>query len=153
MEPIEKRIQHIVEPIVKDNFLDLFGITVTKLKGKTVLVITLDKRSGYVGLEECALISRELEKKLDEMDWMPEPYVLEITSPGLDRPLRHVQDCERFIGRLAKFVFKQPINGQYTYQGRLDGGKAEQVQVLLANGHRIQFEFDNVKEAKLVVEL
>src|SRR3989440_5969096 len=74
-----------------------------------------------VSVEDCARVSRDLSAVLDVEDVVPTAYTLEVSSPGLDRPLRHAADYGRFAGRRAKLVMRQPVDGQMFFKGRLGG--------------------------------
>ena len=74
-----------------------------------------------VSVEDCARVSRDLSAVLDVEDVVPTAYILEVSSPGLDRPLRHADDYRRFSGRRAKLVVREAIDGQKFFRGRLAG--------------------------------
>jgi len=88
------QLRQVAEAVVRDNFLELFELKLRPQGKKLILTVVLDKKSGLVSLDECAAVSRDLEKRLDEMDLIGVPYLLEVSSPGLDRPLRTIEDCE-----------------------------------------------------------
>jgi ribosome maturation factor RimP len=110
-----------------------------------------------VGIEECQRVSHDLSALLDvEEEEMGEAalakeYTLEVSSPGLDRPLRHEADYRRFAGRLAKVVSTEPIGGQSAFSGRLRG--VEDGHVILEEGRRThRVPLARVKRAQLAVE-
>lgn len=150
---LEKTLRELVEPVVKDSFLELFDLTVKRQGRQTLVEVTLDKRDGNVTLEDCAQVSRDLEKRLDELDPIEGTYLLEVSSPGLDRPLRGPEDCQRFTGRLALFIVKEPLDGNYSLRGRLTGGSDEGAHLRLEGGRDVTVPFSNVKSARLVVEM
>jgi ribosome maturation factor RimP len=90
---------------------------------------------------------------MDELNLIQSTYLLQVSSPGLDRPLRNLEDCQRFQGSLAQFVFKEPVQGQVTFRGRLGGVKDGQVELLPDQGQPIWAPFASVKRAHLVVEI
>jgi len=117
----------------------------------------VERPEDAVGIAECQRVSHDLSALLDvEEEEMGEPalageYTLEVSSPGLDRPLRHEADYRRFAGRLAKVVSKEPIDGQSAFSGRLRG--IEDGHVILEEGRRThRVPFAQVKRAQLVVE-
>jgi ribosome maturation factor RimP len=152
-EPKMAQLREIVEAVVKDNFLELFDFRTRPQGKKLVLTVAIDKKSGPVTLNECAAVSQDVEKKLDDMDLIETSYLLEVTSPGLDRPLRHLDDCRRFKGRLARFVLREPLDGQVTLEGRLGDVNEEKVELLLNQGRVLWVSFPAVKTARLVVEI
>jgi ribosome maturation factor RimP len=110
-----------------------------------------------VGIEECQRVSHDLSALIDvEEEEMGEAalakeYTLEVSSPGLDRPLRHEADYRRFAGRLAKVVSTEPIGGQSAFSGRLRG--VEDGHVILEEGRRThRVPLARVKRAQLAVE-
>ena len=121
---------------------------------RPLIRIRIDRAAGEpagVNVDDCARVSRALESWLDEVESMPERYVLEVSSPGLDRPLRHEADYRRFAGRLAKIVTTQPIERQSAFAGRIAG--IEKGAVILEEGrktHRVPL--DRIKRAHLDVE-
>jgi ribosome maturation factor RimP len=98
-------------------------------------------------------VSRELSTILDVEDPLDRAYTLEVTSPGLDRPLRHEADFRRFAGRLAKLVLEQPVDGQTFFNGRIQGVEGDEVVLLVGKkerAHRIPLA--GIKRANLDVE-
>jgi len=84
---IEKRVSEIAKPIVEGFGLILFDVKYKMQSGRWVLTIVIDKLNDYVSTKDCELVSYEIEKKLDSNDLIPGRYYLEVSSPGLDRPL------------------------------------------------------------------
>jgi len=152
-EPKTAQLRDITEAVVKDNFLELFDFKLRPQGKKLVLTVVLDKKTGTVTLEECTAVSRDLEKRLDELDLIESSYLLEVTSPGLDRPLRHLEDCERFKGHLAHVVLNEPLGGQTDFRGRLGKVKEGQFELLAEGGKTVWLPFGQVKRANLVVEI
>ena len=150
-EPKMAQLREIAEAAVKDNFLELFDFRVRPQGNRRVLTVVIDKKSGPVTVDECAAVSQDLEKRLDDLDLIETSYLLEVTSPGLDRPLRHLGDCLRFKGRLAHFVLKEPLEGKVALEGRLGDVDGEKV-ALLINQETLWVPFSAVKSARLVVE-
>ncbi|MGW0733515.1 ribosome maturation factor RimP [Streptomyces sp. NPDC002851] len=102
-----ERLRDLLEPLVSSKELDLEEITVTPAGKRRVLRVVVDSDSG-VSLDTCAELSRELSQKLDETDAMGSgEYVLEVTSPGADRPLTERRHYARAVGRLVKFQLKE----------------------------------------------
>ncbi|HTC19717.1 MAG TPA: ribosome maturation factor RimP [bacterium] len=152
-EPRNAQLRDLAEAVVKDNFLELFDLRVRPQGQKLVLTVVLDKKSGPVTLDDCTAVSRDLEKRLDELNLIETAYLLEVSSPGLDRPLRHLEDCRRFQGRLAQFILKEPLEGQVSFEGRLGETDGEKVEVKVGKERTLWVPFSAVKNAKLMVEL
>jgi ribosome maturation factor RimP len=106
-----------------------------------------------VSVDDCAHVSRDLSAILDVEDVVPTAYTLEVSSPGLDRPLRRPDDYRRFAGRLAKIVMREPVDGQGFFRGRLaglddgavvidaDDGKAHRVPIAIITRANLEVEF------------
>jgi ribosome maturation factor RimP len=147
------QLRQIAEGVVKDNFLELFDLKVRPQGKKLVLTVVLDKKSGLVSLDECTAVSRDLEQKLDALDLIQTSYLLEVTSPGMDRPLRSLEDCERFKGRRALLTLNEPLEGQVSLEGQLGEVSEGKVEMLIGKERVLWVPFKTVKAARLVVEL
>jgi ribosome maturation factor RimP len=97
-------------------------------------------------------VSRDLSAVLDVEDIVPTAYTLEVSSPGLDRPLRGTDDYRRFVGRRAKIVVKPAVDGQGYFKGRLAGVDADAVMIDGDDGRRHRVPFGAVTRANLEVE-
>ena len=106
-----------------------------------------------VSIEDCATVSRELSTILDVDDPLDRAYTLEVTSPGLDRPLRHEADFRRFVGRTASIVLAEPMDGQSYFSGRLGGVEDDHVVLLVGRRNRAhRLPIAGIKRARLEVE-
>ena len=158
-----ERLRTIAARVAESYGLEIFDVQLRRESIGTVLRVIIDKPDrgvperpeDAVGIEECQRVSQDLSALLDVEDEfgqdLGERYTLEVSSPGLDRPLRHGRDYERFAGRLAKLVTTEPIGRQTAFAGRIKG--IEDGAVLLEEGrktHRVPLE--KVKRANLDVE-
>ena len=115
--------------------LEVFDVQFGREAHGMVLRVQIDRpgpaatAEESVSVEDCANVSRDLSALLDVDDVVPTAYTLEVSSPGLDRPLRRVEDYGRFTGRLAKVVLREKVDGQTFIRGRLAG--VEGLAVLL----------------------
>jgi ribosome maturation factor RimP len=105
-----------------------------------------------VTLKDCERVSHELDAQLDVEDLVPGPYTLEVSSPGLDRPLRHADDFRRFAGRLAKIVVSEPVNHQTAFAGRLQGVEGDDVLFEKEGGKQVRLPLALISRARLDVE-
>ena len=107
--------------------LEIFDVQLRRESGGMVLRVQIDRpgpaatAEDSVSVGDCAHVSRDLSAILDVEDVIPAAYTLEVSSPGLDRPLRHAADYGRFEGRRAKLVMREAIDGQMFFKGRLGG--------------------------------
>jgi ribosome maturation factor RimP len=143
--------------------LEIFDLQVRREAGGWILRVTIDRPEGpsatgqdeSVGIADCQRVSHDLSALLDvEEDLTADiatSYTLEVSSPGLDRPLRDEGDYRRFTGRLAKVVTDEPIGGQSHFAGRLSG--IEQGELLLTEGRRVhRVPLSRIRRARLDVE-
>src|SRR5205814_10506192 len=105
-----------------------------------------------VSVEDCAAVSRDLSAILDVEDVVPTAYTLEVSSPGLDRPLRHAQDYARFAGRRAKVVMHEKVDGQGFFRGRLAGVDGDAVLIDGEEGARHRVPLRVITRGNLEVE-
>jgi ribosome maturation factor RimP len=134
---------------------DLFELSIRRIGSRWALVVTLDRPDG-VTVEDCARVSRTLSAMLDATDAIPEAYALEVSSPGLTRPLTTPADYQRFRGRLAVLHARRPIAGKTEIRGILAGLGAEGTTVKLrpAGGvDEVEVPLAEVARARLDVEL
>lgn len=119
-----------------------------------LLRITIDKPGG-VTHGDCENVSRELSERLDAEDPIPGTYNLEVSSPGVERPLKKFQDWERFTGQKAKVILKEPLEGNLKHFDGVIAGAARDANTLtvqLGEDHAVTFPFDLVKSAHLKFE-
>ena len=140
--------------------LDVFSVDLRRESIGWVLRVILDREGGEraggrpgspVSVGDCEQVSRDLSAILDAEVTFPHRYTLEVSSPGLDRPLRHLDDCRRFAGRLAKIVTTDAVDGQHAWKGRISGVLGEDV-VLESTGRRRRIPWSLVSRARLEVE-
>ena len=105
-----------------------------------------------VSVEDCARVSRDLSAVLDVEDTVPVAYTLEVSSPGLDRPLRHADDYRRFAGRRAKLVMREAVDGQKFVKGILGGVEGHDVLIDGDKGQRHRVPLGVITRANLEVE-
>jgi ribosome maturation factor RimP len=105
-----------------------------------------------VTLSDCERVSQEMSTVLDVEDLLPDRYTLEVSSPGLDRPLRHADDYRRFAGRLAKIVLSEPVDRQTAFAGRVRGFEGEDVLFESEGGKHVRLPLRLINRARLEVE-
>jgi len=158
------RLRAAAERVARSHGLEIFDVQLRREPIGMVLRVVIDRPAtgaveapeDSVGIEDCQRVSQDLSALLDVEDEFGEQelddaYTLEVSSPGLDRPLRHEQDFRRFAGRLAKVVTVEPIERQSAFAGRLKG--VESGAVVLEEGRRThRIPLDKIKRAHLDVE-
>ncbi len=119
--------------------------------GRMIVRVTIDSDKG-IGIKDCEGVSRQLESLLDVEDPIPGSYTLEVTSPGLDRPLRSLEDFSRFKGRLARVVTREPIENQTFFVGRIETVEGETVGLSLEGGKEVKIPYEFISKARLEIE-
>ncbi len=123
-----------------------------KSGGRSVIRVYIDKREG-ISLDDCERFSRHFSVVLDVEDCIPFSYVLEVSSPGLDRPLVREADFIRFAGKRARLRLRQPVDGQRNFKGLVLGASHGNVRLEVAPGKEIELALSQVERANLVVEI
>jgi len=115
-----------------------------------VLRVLADKPNGGINLDECAMLNREIGVLLDEKDIIKEKYILEVASPGLDRPLRTRDDFLRLLNKPAKFFLNEVINGKLEWDGSIDHVDQNSVFIMAKEGI-IELPIIKINKAKLII--
>jgi ribosome maturation factor RimP len=138
--------------------LEIFDVQFRREAPGMVLRVQLDKpgpaatADDGVSVEQCARVSRDLSAILDVEDVVPTAYVLEVSSPGLDRPLRQLDDYRRFTGRLAKIVMREKVDGQGFFRGTIAGVDGQDVLIDGDDRRTHRVPHDVITRANLEVE-
>jgi ribosome maturation factor RimP len=155
--PLE-RIREIAARVAAAYQLEIFEVTLKREGSGNVLRVVLDRpgpaatAEESVSISDCERVSQELGTILDVEDVVPEAYTLEVSSPGLDRPLRGADDYRRFAGRAAKIVTRKPVNRQTAFAGRLRGMDGDDVLFEAEGGREIRLPLSLISRARLDVE-
>lgn len=147
------RIVSVIEPALADLGFELVRVHYGGA-GRPVLQIMIDRADGKdVTIEDCTLASRTASALLDVADPIRDAYELEVSSPGIDRPLTRPKDFESFAGYEAKVELKQAVDGRRRYRGRLLGLQDDRVRLADPDGEDDEFTlpFADIARAKLVL--
>jgi len=138
---VVQSVRDIAGRVASSYGLEIFDVQFRREGPGMVLRVQIDRpgpaatAEESVSVDDCAHVSRDLSAILDVEDVVPTAYTLEVSSPGLDRPLRQAQDYARFAGRRAKIVMSEPVDGQKFFKGRLAGlDPAAEPAVVLIDG-------------------
>ena len=112
-------VEKILLPILNNKNLELIDIEYKKDGNNWFLRVSIDKEPGGIDIEDCEEVSEELSKKLDEVDPIPNPYFLEVASPGAERPLKNEKDIKKSIGKNVHISTYTPIGGKKVFEGKL----------------------------------
>ena len=146
----EKKVQSILEPILTENALELADIEFVKEGPNWYLRVYIDKQGG-VTIQDCEMVSRALEKKLDEADFIEQAYVLEVSSPGIDRPLKKPEHFQKYAGEVIDIKLYKPFEGKKEYQGQLKNLQDGIITIIQQDGTEIQFEQKQTASVRLAV--
>jgi ribosome maturation factor RimP len=155
---IVEQVRTAATRVAESYGLELFDVQFRREAYGMVLRVQIDRAGPAataeesVSVEDCAHVSRDLSALLDVEDIVPVAYTLEVSSPGLDRPLRGRTDFDRFTGRRAKVVMREAVDGQTFFKGRLAGVEAEAVLIDGDDGRRHRVPLGIVSRANLEVE-
>jgi ribosome maturation factor RimP len=136
----------LAEPILAEQGLELVDVELRR-EGRGQMLRLLVDRAGGVDLEGLSWLSRELSVRLDVEEPIAGPYTLEVSSPGINRPLRKPQHFVRYIGKKVRLRSHVPLNGQRNFSGTLVTVTAGGVTVRSENGAETYVEFSNVEKA------
>jgi ribosome maturation factor RimP len=148
---VVQKAEAILEPLLKAEGLSLVDIAYQWERG-WVLRVLIDRRNG-VSLDDCARVSREFGQLLDVEDIIPHAYRLEVSSPGLDRPLKNEADFVHYTGRRVRIKTKDPVSGRRNFKGDLLGCAEGKVMVKVEGGEVFTIPVSSILKANLELEL
>jgi ribosome maturation factor RimP len=142
------KLTNLLRPLVEDLGYEFVGLEHGSNPKDPVLVIYIDKEDG-IAVEDCEKVSREVAALLDVEDPIPGRYNLEVSSPGLDRPLFTLEQFEQFSGEVARISLYAPLEGRRKFKGKILGTEGDQVKLALDDSE-VLLEMGNVAKARLV---
>lgn len=144
-------IERLIAPALQEMGYALVRVRLTG-SGRRILQVMAERvDGGAMAVKDCAEISRALSALLDVEDPIEGAYDLEVSSPGIDRPLIRLADFERFAGFEAKIETTEPIDGRKRFGGRLGGVSEGRVRIELGDDGVAELPFEAIREAKLVL--
>lgn len=147
---IRNQVFDIACPVVEDIGFELIDVEYLTMNGRWVLRLYVDKEGG-VTIDDCVSVSRELGDLLDVKDVISHEYVLEVSSPGLNRPLKREKDFIKFTGKKIKCRMTDPVDGQKNFSGLLKGIKEGRILLKIESG-MVELPLDGIEKANLVYE-
>ena len=149
---IIERVEAIARQVVEAKGIELVHVDIAGTKRDAVIRIYIDKDGG-VTLDDCSGVSRGVEEVVDSEDFIPSRYVLEVSSPGIERQLYSLSDFVKFTGQLAKVKTKREIEGQKTFVGNIVGIDGEMITIDDRTKGVVSFEYSEVDKANLKIDL
>lgn len=143
-------VEEIVLPFLKDKNLELVEVEFVKEGQHRYLRVYLDKEEG-LGLDDCQKVSEYLSEKLDTLDPVEENYFLEVSSPGIERPLKKDTDFEKYKGRVVEARLYHTLNGEKIIKGKLLGLKDNKILIDREEKGNVEIARDKVALIKLSI--
>lgn len=147
---IVARTEELVLPIIRENDFELVDVEYVKEGANWYLRVYADKKGG-ISIDDCVLISRALEKKLDEEDFISDAYILEVSSPGLGRPLKKEKDFKRSLGEKVECKLFKAVNKQKEFEGILKDYTEEEI-TLDIDGEDRTFQRKDIAVIRLAID-
>ena len=147
-ETYESRVEAFLLPLLEENKFELVDVEYVKEAGTWYLRAYIDKEGG-IAVDDCELISRRLGDWLDEKDFIDESYILEVSSPGLGRPLKKEKDFARSIGKDVDVRLYRQRDGQKEFTGRLSSYDGDTVTIQMEDGSQMTFERSGIALIRL----
>ncbi|MFM9903842.1 MAG: ribosome maturation factor RimP [Pyrinomonadaceae bacterium] len=149
---VSTRVSEIAARVAADSGLELVHVEIAGIKRDRILRIYIDKPDG-VTIEDCSQFSRSVEDVLDSEDTIPSRYVLEVSSPGIERELYSLADFVKFEGKLAKVKTNIEIGGQKTFVGPIVKAADDQIVIDDRTQGNVTFKYTDVAKANLKIDL
>ena len=146
----EEKVMPLLEPIVAETKLELVDLEFVIEGANWYLRVYIDIEGG-VSIDDCEAVSRELEAKLDTEDPIEQAYILEVSSPGIDRPLKKEEDFEKFSGDIIDIRLYKALDGKKQYQGKLLGLQDGCISIEEEDGTIRAFAQKEVADVRLAV--
>jgi len=147
---IRDRVFSLIEPVLEDIGFELVEVEYLTMHGRWVLRLYID-REGGVTIDDCVDVSRDLGDLIDVKEVIDHEYVLEVSSPGLNRPLRKEKDFIKVIGSKIKLKMIRDLNGQKNFNGKLNDYNNRTIY-LETDGKLIELPFDDVEKSNLIFD-
>jgi ribosome maturation factor RimP len=151
-QSLEIRIAELAGEIAASMGMEVVLVEVKGDGSRSIVRAYIDQPSG-ITLDDCERFSRRLSVSLDVEDWIPSRYILEVSSPGVNRPLIKESDFRRFAGKEARVRTRLLIAGQKNFRGRIIGVTESRLELEIAPGKRIGIALMDIEKANLIAEL
>lgn len=148
--PVEEKVQAFAESVLPSLGLELVEVQFRPEGHGWVLRLYIDGPDG-ITVDHCSRVSREVGDFLDVEDLIAHAYHLEVSSPGLERPLRSMKDFQRYQGKKAKIKLREDVEGQKVLIGDIARVEGDLIEVVLDEGGRCTVSFDQIRKARLTL--
>ena len=148
---LREEVRQLARPLADDSAYELVDVELASQGRERILRVLLDKPGG-ITVGDCAVFSRRLADSLEMNQTVPGPYRLEVSSPGIARPLTSPEAARRFAGQRAAIALHSPRDEQRNFEGELMSPEGDRVGLRIEDGHEILFDWTEVRSARLVVD-
>lgn len=145
-----ENLKEIILPVLEEENIELVELNFVKARGRSILKLLVDKKGGGINLQECARLNEKIGGLLDTQDVIKERYILEVSSPGLDRPLMTKSDFLRCINKNVRFFLNESINGKIELEGVISKAGDDSVYIDI-DGDIIEIPLAKINKAKQVI--
>lgn len=146
-----QKLEDLAKPVIEGEGLILYDTEYKRERSGWVVRFYIFRKDGYVSIEDCVRVSRQLNTLLDVEDLIDHPYNLEVSSPGMDRFLRKIQHFELAIGEKVKLKTKETIEGKKTFTGKIISIEGSNI-ILQDEKKKIGINIENIQDAKLQID-
>lgn len=151
MGRVEEKINGLAREVAEGMGVELVDVELLGTGRRTLLRITID-REGGVTVDDCEAFSKDIGAMLDVEDAIQGPYTLEVSSPGLDRPLKSARDFGRHKGEVVNISLKEKVEGRGAWSGRIEEALEDGVRIS-AEGKELKLPYDKILKAVLEIEI
>ena len=149
MAVLDSKISQLLEPAIEALGYELWGIDLQMGSRVKLLRIYIDRSEDLVGIDDCERVSRQASSILDVEEAINGEYVLEVSSPGMDRPLYGLGQYEKYIGEDISLKLRFPYQGQRNFKGRLAGTDGDEIILVVAD-HEYLFPVEGIERANVI---
>ena len=144
-----KQLEEILRPVVEGLGYELWGIEFRSRGHESMLRIFIDDADKGISIEDCEKVSRQVSGVMDVEDPIQSEYTLEVSSPGMDRPLFRLEQYQEFVGHKVKIRLRMAFEGRRKFQGLIKGVEGDEV-VIVVDDHEYLLPFDSIEKASIV---
>lgn len=147
----EEKTEKLILPLIEENNFELVDVEYVREGGNYFLRVYIDKEGG-ITIDDCEVVSRSLSDLLDEDDFIPDAYILEVSSPGLGRPLKKEKDFDRNIGKEVEVKLYKQINKQKEYSGILVSYDTDKIELEIDEDETMEILRSNIALIRLAFD-
>ena len=150
-DDLKEQVEALIMPVLNELSAELVDLQI-RHKNKTVVVDIVADRPGGITIGECSFINKKVDQAIEKKQWFGEDYIVEVASPGLDRPLVTIRDFERVQGRIVRFHLLEKVGGKLEHSGKVENIENEQVLIKMKDDSIIAVPLKIISKAVQVIE-